>query len=293
MTDHDLLSSKEALLVHIRNRLGQCPLDFSEQWHAIRKTKHSGEERAAAGVLLLLHDKPSPQTSGGSSGGLVLQLIKRSNRVSQGGDISCPGGMLHPPVDHGLAFLIQSRIIPAFRGMARNYARRRPYGTYRIMNLFLANAMREAWEEVRLSPFNVDFLGPLPTYSLSMFKRTIFPLVAYVKRPWTFRMNPEVDKVIEIPLRHFFEHKHYARFTIESSPPVNAAVVGPRHFPCFVHRDPDDHPEILWGATFNIIMGFLDIVFHLQLPDISTTEEYRRILSSDYITGRHKQQEAR
>jgi 8-oxo-dGTP pyrophosphatase MutT (NUDIX family) len=287
MITPELLSIKDAFIPHIGHKLGQGSLDFSEKWQSIKNENHAGKKHGAAGVLLLLHNRPLLQSSALPASEFVLQLIKRSGRVPQGGDISCPGGMLEPLTDHGLALLTYSRIIPVFQGLSRDYARKRPSATYRLINLFLANALRESWEEIRLNPFNVEFLGPLPTYSLSLFRRTIFPLVAYVKTPWRFRPNPEVDKVIEIPLKHFFDINNYAVFTIESSSSVPTRDVDPRHLPCFVHKDKDHQQEILWGATFYIIMNFLAIVFDYQLPAIPSTQQFSRVLSSDYITGRH------
>ncbi len=286
MLNIDLLSTKNAFIVHVRHKLGQSPIDYSEMWETINGSKLSGIKHAAAGVLLLLHDRRISSASASSGHEFVLQLIKRSTRVSQGGDISCPGGMLDPLKDRVLSFLTFSRLVPAFQGLSRDYARDRSSDAYRLINLFLANAMRESWEEIRLNPFNVDFMGPLPTYSLSLFRRTIFPLVAYVKSPWRFRPNAEVDKVIEIPLKQFFDMNNYGWFTIESALETNRSDSDARHFPCFVHQDSEANQEILWGATFNIIMKFLDIVFHFQLMDIPSEKRYRKVLSSDYLTGR-------
>jgi len=282
----DLLSDKESLLLYIRRQLGEFPLDFSDKWHTIQTENDIGHKERTAGVLLLLEERPVPQRSVSGGHELVLQLIKRSGRVSQGGDISCPGGMLNPVLDRGLAWLTQKDVIPAFDGLSRDYARKRSEDNYRLINLFLATAMRESWEEIRLSPFNIDFLGPLPTYSLSLFRRTIFPLVAHVKKPWVGKMNPEVDKLIEIPLKQFFEVHHYARFIIESPSTIPAQEDEPPFFPCFVHDDAEGHQEILWGATFKIIMTFLHIVFQFQLPYIPATHQFRRVLTSDYLTGR-------
>lgn len=288
MIDSDILSTKEPLLHQIRRKLGTTPLDYSDMCKTIQESKQFGMGQGAAGVLLLLHNRQIHMSSGPPATEFVLQLIKRSGRVSQGGDISCPGGMLHPSWDRGLAFLIRNRIIPAFLGLSRVYASQRSADTYRLINLFLANAMRESWEEIRLNPFNVEFLGPLPTYSLSMFRRTIFPLVAFARRPWIFRPNIEVDKVIEIPLVQFFAAKNYAWFTIASADTSNAAAAEERDFPCFVHQENDSQREILWGATFNIIMNFLKVVFGFSLPDIATNQQYRRVLSVDYAGGRRK-----
>ncbi|MDQ5987767.1 MAG: hypothetical protein CSYNP_03513 [Syntrophus sp. SKADARSKE-3] len=280
--------TKDALLHQIRHKLGQCPLDFPEMWHTINTAKGAGENHGAAGILLLLHDRPVAKPSGGDSHEMVLQLIKRSSRVPQGGDISCPGGMLNPLTDRGLAFLTGTGIIPIFQGLSRKYARKRPPGSYRLINLFLANGLRESWEEIRLNPFNVEFLGPLPTHSLLLFRRTIFPLVAYVKKPWASQLNPEVDKLIEIPLKHFFDKSHYANFSIEAPVSENIISTRPSQFPCFIFKESSGSQEILWGATFNIIMSFLKIVFDFHMPDISSGPQFKRTLSAHYVTGRRE-----
>ena len=281
-----LPDQKEALLPLIREKLGEGPLDFTEKWRCIRDNNRSGIRLGAAGVLLLIYDRPSAAVEGNSPQDLVFQLIKRSARVPQGGDISCPGGFLSPVVDRGLACLTSLGIIPAMKGQTRGYARKRPDNAYRIINLFLANAIRESWEEIRLNPFNIDFLGPLPTYSLTMFQRTIFPLVACVKRPWQFRPNQEVDKVVEIPLRHFFEERHYAWFSIDST--YRGDDDPHRHFPCYVVQNGSGVPDILWGATFNIIQVFLKIIFDFRLPAIPEDRLFTRVLTSEYVTGRQE-----
>lgn len=273
-----LLSSREALLSHLCRVLGTAPLDFTERWRLIREENHAGGSHLAAGVLLLIHER--------QPGEMVFQLIKRSGRVSQGGDVSCPGGMLSPRVDGRLARLTCHGFIPAFFEPAVHFARKRPEGAWEIINLFLANAIRESWEEVHLHPYNVACLGALPTYSLTLFRRTIFPLVAFVKDPWPFRPNPEVDKVIEIPLRHFYESRHYAWFTVEKDTVDASPGDRPSHFPCFVHQDGSKPPDILWGATFFIILNFLALAFAFQVPPIPSERVFSRVLSADYLTGR-------
>jgi 8-oxo-dGTP pyrophosphatase MutT (NUDIX family) len=284
----DVPKTKDALLHQIRHKLGQGPLDFPEMRHVINAAKGSGKYHGAAGILLLLYNRPKVNPSNETSHEMVLQLIKRSNRVSQGGDISCPGGMLNPLADRGLAFLTYSGIIPAFRGLPRDYARKRPAESYRLINLFLANGLRESWEEIRLNPFNVEFLGPLPTHSLILFRRTIFPLVAYVKKPWVFQPNQEVDRMIEIPLKDFFDETNYANFSVEAPASGDTTSVIPRQFPCFVFEESSGHQEILWGATFNIIMNFLNVAFNFSMPDISSRPQFKRILTSRYIAGRRE-----
>ena len=280
------LPSPDTLYQKISEKLGRHPGDFPEKWQMIRHVNGSGTNHRAAGVLLLLQDRPVA-TQDGPSTEYFFQLIKRSGQISQGGDISCPGGMLDPSMDGLLSLLTLAGLPPVLRSNARRLAHERPDGAFRVINLFLANALRESWEEVHLSPFNVEFLGPLPTHSLVLFNRTIFPLVARVKRPWTFRPNEEVDRVIEIPLASFFDQANYAGFTIESPAAENGSASDTRDFPCFVHHEAGQDPEILWGATFNIIINFLRIVFDFQLPAIAADRRYRRVISPEYLTGTH------
>ncbi|MFA4917397.1 MAG: hypothetical protein WC560_12110 [Syntrophales bacterium] len=180
ITNLALLSQKNEFIELVIEKLGRLPLDFSEKMQFIRTT---GKTNQAAGVLLPLRFRE--ELSEGRVGGeFIFQLIKRSGTVSQPGDLSCPGGLLHRFLDPLLRLFVIGRLLPIIKGnVLKKYAREQDAETFRIMTLFLANASRESWEEIRLSPWNVHFLGPLPAYSLTIFKRTIFPLVGFVKNP--------------------------------------------------------------------------------------------------------------
>ncbi|MBN1614864.1 MAG: hypothetical protein JW950_10405 [Deltaproteobacteria bacterium] len=283
-----LPSQKDEFLNRIIEGLGSTPIDYAEKLAAIKATEKTREPAQAAGVLLLLHFKEAPQTPGEPSGEFYFQLIKRSIRVSQAGDLSCPGGMLHPMMDPFIRLLIGAGLIPIMRGDPLAHARQRGRDTFRIMNLFLANAVRESWEELRLNPCNIAFLGPLPTYSLIMFRRTIFPLVGFVKSQWRFCPNHEVDKVVEIPLRSFYEKESYCRYVIEAATPLKEEEVSPLEVPCLVQRDDQGQEDILWGATLNIIHYFLHVVFGFTLPDLSENRIIKKIIRPDYMKGRPK-----
>jgi len=278
-----LCTDREKLLTFIRERLGAVPSDFATRFSFIRSTERSSEVHLAAGVLLLLHYRPAGAAQ--YSPGFCFQLIKRSARVAQGGDLSCPGGMLDHALDPLLSLLIKTGIVPLLTGKARRYVRQRGRDTYRAITLFLTNAVRESWEELGLNPYNIGFLGPLPCYSLIMFRRTIFPLVGFTKRQWQFRPNREVDKVVEIPLTAFFRQENYGRLRIEASPELGRGE-GPRESPCLIQRDADGKEDVLWGATFNIIMSFLKIVFDFQPPDFSAGPVVKRLLRPEYLTGK-------
>ena len=83
-------------------RLGSAPNDFLERVRN-NELQAEGERRLKAGVLFPLHY---------SEKGFVVYLIKRSELVSQAGDLSFPGGMLNPFLDRILMRLIQFRCLP-------------------------------------------------------------------------------------------------------------------------------------------------------------------------------------
>ena len=286
--DLALLSQKDEFLQRTTERLGATPLDYVETLSAIKASEKTKELNQAAGVLLLLHYKQTQKAPGGAAGEFYFQLIKRSTRVSQAGDLSCPGGMLQPLLDPFLSPLIVSGLIPILRSDPLAHARRRDADTFRIMNLFLTNAIRESWEELRLNPCNISFLGPLPTYSLILFRRTIFPLVGFVKKEWRFRPNSEVDKVVEIPLRAFFEKESYCRYVIEASAQLKERDVSPLELPCLIHRDDEGREDILWGATLNIIHYFLHIVCGFMIPDLRANRVIKKIIRPEYLKGQPK-----
>ena len=284
--DTGCLSNKEQFLALIVERLGKRPIDFMEKMRFVQDASKSEEPPLAAGVLLLLHFKNNVKSPMDNDGGeFFFQLIKRSSRVSQPGDLSCPGGLLHNYFDPLLRFFITSKLVPVLQGSALKYVYMRGHDASRIITLFLTNAMREAWEETGLSPWNILFQGPLPTYSLLLFKRTIFPLVCFVRKEWHFHPNPEVESIVEIPLKTFFNEKNYGVYNVETSDQSIANRGVSREFPCLIIRDNQGNEEILWGATFYIIMNFLNIVLDFEMPDHNAKRIIRRTLEPEYITG--------
>lgn len=262
----------------ITEKLGVTPLDYSERFAAIRAGRKEGAQ--AAGVLVLLRmaeDVP------------FLQLIKRSATVAQPGDLSCPGGMLHVTVDTAFRSLLCSGTMPVIQGRPLELSRLRGPLDHRLVCLFLANALRETWEEVGLNPVRVRFLGPLPAYSLILFRRTIFPLMGMVNERWTFRPNREVARVVEIPLASFFTGESYGRYVVTYTEVSGSREEVCQDFPCLIHREPDGTEEILWGATFSVIMNMLKIVFDFNLPDWRKGQAIERSLRSDYLTGRRRE----
>ncbi|HOK06193.1 MAG TPA: CoA pyrophosphatase [Syntrophales bacterium] len=269
----------------VRERLGRSPLDYAAKRRLIGEDNAAGRSHSAAGVLLLLTAGTGPDVVGKARP--ALQLIKRSDLVPQGGDLSCPGGILNPAADGAFGFLMRYLPFPFFGGPAKAQARARDRFSYRLITTFFANALRETWEEIGLNPAFVRFLGPLPTYSLHMFRRTIFPLVGWVKGGLFYRPNEEVAKIVEIPIENLFEEKRYARYTIEADPRLPTPDEGPWDFPCFLHEDTDGTEEILWGATFFIVMNFLRTVWGFTPPGLGAKRQRRRSLRLDYLKGGH------
>jgi len=277
------LSDPKGVIERIVERLGSVPIDYEERVEFIRSKNGTADRWLAAGVILLIHYHEGT----GCESGFVLQLIKRSSVVPQPGDISCPGGMLHPVADRLLRHLIASGLSPIMRGKARALARARGEKTLDHISLFLTNALREAWEEVRVNPLNIRFLGALPSRELYVFSRVIFPVVGLVRRDWTFQPNREVDRVIEIPLKALFDQNRYGTLTveIESTLPFRHEVEPVRNFPCFLYTPPGGREEVLWGATMSIVMNFLQIVFGFTLPEENSNRVVRKSLRPDYATG--------
>lgn len=279
------LADPNGVVEQIIDRLGNAPIDYEERVDFIRSRNGSADRWLAAGVILLLHHREAV----GSAGGFVLQLIKRSSLVPQPGDLSCPGGMLHPAADRLLRHLVASGLTPILRGRPRSLAKARGGKTLDHISLFLTNALREAWEEIRINPLNVRFLGALPSQELYVFSRVIFPVVGLVRKDWTFRPNREVERVIEIPLTALFDRERYGTLTveIESVVPFRREVEPVRNFPCFLYTPPGGHEEVLWGATLSIVLKFLDIAFGFTLPAVNSNRVIRKFLRPDYATGNH------
>jgi 8-oxo-dGTP pyrophosphatase MutT (NUDIX family) len=280
--DTGLFSAKEEFLARVIDRLGLYPSDFLPEMNRVMASSRSDTPQLAAGVLLPLRFRDPSRRMGSGTGELVFLLIKRSSLVTQPGDLSCPGGMIHPVIDRLLRPLLIHGHLPIVGGRARAYAMQRGRRSFRIITLFLANALRESWEEIGLPPWRVRYLGPLPTYSLTRFRRTIFPVAGFVERAGPPRLNREVEKIVEIPLSAFFQKGSIGCFMLSMPDANGPGVSAPLRYPCLIHRCADGGDEILWGATFHIITRFLAIVTDYQLPDWIHGPVIRRTLRPDY-----------
>jgi 8-oxo-dGTP pyrophosphatase MutT (NUDIX family) len=278
--DLSILSQKYIFPSFVSEKLSAIPLDYDEKYERIKNTTANYNGQLGAGVVLLLHYKKNSS----HEPEYFFQLIKRSSSVSQAGDISCPGGMLHPGVDRILSFLLAGRLISTMPDKRLYFNQNKDKDTVHLIHLFLTNALREAWEEIGLNPFNVSFLGALPCYSLLLFARTIFPLVCTIRQSYECKLSSEVDTVIEIPVSSFFDSSNFGRLEIEM-PSSNLSEAQNNYHPCFIFSGPDGAREILWGATYNIIMNFLHVISDNCLPVLSADQNIKKVLSINYVSG--------
>ena len=239
-----------------------------------------GLDMAAASAVLFLLGRQPGKTNPPEEPCLILN--KRSANVRQAGDLCCPGGRVSPRLDAGLATLLRLPMLPLARWpFWPDWRKQRPHNA-RWLRLMLATALRESVEEMRLNPFGLQFLGPLPQQHLVMFQRVIYPMVIWVTRQKRFYPNWEVEKIVCIPLRDLFNPAKYARYRLRIETPSTAENVNT--FPCFRYQK-EDQTEILWGATFRITMVFLNYVFGFSPPDMDSLPEIRGHLSRAYLNN--------
>jgi hypothetical protein len=214
-----------------------------------------------------------------------LILNKRSLKVKQAGDLCCPGGSISLPLDSFFAKLLY---LPG--SFLSNWPywhkwRKEQHRQARKLALLFATSLREGFEEMRLNPFRVKFLGPLPPQQLVMFERVIYPMVCWISGQKRFSPNWEVEEVVYIPLKNLLMHSNYARYRLniktQHGNEKNSIV---KDFPCFLHEH-NDGVEKLWGATFRITMVFLEIVFGFKPPDIESLPIVHGTLDENYLTG--------
>jgi 8-oxo-dGTP pyrophosphatase MutT (NUDIX family) len=286
--NRSLLHDREGFRFHAIEALAKEPVDYLAQFEFIDQQRKDQGRWGTGGILLPLYFWEDRTPERNASGHYVFLLSKRSESVQQPDDLCAPGGGIHPFLDSLSGRLLRLGLLPGTRGPSFALARRQGKLTYEKILFLLGNALRESWEELRLSPFNVEFLGPLPTYLLHHRPWIIFPLVGRVKHCWKPKLSWEVEKIVSIPSENFFDLENYAVYSLEV--PENLITQGipnPWEFPCLVHEE-DGEEEILWGATFEIIRTFFKIVFDFSFPAPDKQRVIRRPLASNYLSGREE-----
>ncbi len=279
------LYDRERFPRQVIETLAVAPLDYLEQLEFIGQQKNSPTPWESAGILLPLYFLDREKQDSDPSSEYVVLLNKRSKRVQQAGDLCAPGGGVHPVLDRISQQILHAELFPWTKGLAFERGKKRGEAVYKKILFFLGNALRESWEEIRLSPFNVEFLGPLPSYRLQSRRWIIFPVVGRVKNPWKPKLSPEVDKIISIPLHTFFQPESQAFYSLEVPKELIAqGIPDPWEFPCLVY-EADGEVEILWGATYAVIRSFLEFIFDPPLPSPDGRRIIRRKLIANYLSG--------
>ncbi len=260
-------------------RLDGGHADFVEQMRFIRKEREKGKKWSASGILIPLEFDFLREE-------YVVILNKRSIHVQQPGDLCCPGGAIERKFDRLLAYLLNWGLFPIKRSEPFKKLLQQHKQEKDIMLFILAGVLRECWEEMRLPPGKVEYLGCLPAYRLQNFSRIIFPIVGIIDGSWKARPNWEVDKIIQLPLNLFFSPANYALCSINTISPLQHKLGADFwELPCIVVPD-EEGEEILWGATFKILLSFMESVFSLPLNDINPSRKIYKELPSYYYTGK-------
>ncbi len=266
----DSASSRSAFLRLVQKRL-------QYHWPASFGFTANGDLHTISAVLFLLGTAPD--------GTPELILNRRSPHVRQAGDLCCPGGGISPKLDLFLAKWLDLPATPLFRWPHRKWWRRYRSDDYAKLSILLTTALREGLEEMRLNPFGVTFLGPMPVQQLVLFERFIYPLAVWIDRQQRFFPNWEVDKIIRIPLADLLCAQHYGRIVMSGRVMNREPLkMSQREFPCFIHRDHDQN-ELLWGATYRITVSFLRAIFDFVPPDPKSLPVIHRRIDRHYLEG--------
>lgn len=264
------IKNPRTLRAHIRERLSG---DASGQWPRTRMRPQGMKDSA---VLLALTIKNGDHSTP------CLVLNKRSTKVRQPGDLCYPGGGI-ANFDGVLAGFqrLPSAHLP--RWPAWPQWRAKANGADRQLALLLTTSLRESWEEMRLNPFRVSFLGPLPPQQLVMFKRTIHPMVGWIHRQKHFKPNWEVDRIIRIPLDRLLDVQCYGRYRLTMRSGSERPLPS-NDLPCFIFENDQDR-EILWGASYRITMSFLSLCFDFKPPPAENLPVIEKCLGRSYFNG--------
>ncbi|MBL4764342.1 MAG: CoA pyrophosphatase [Colwellia sp.] len=183
-----------------------------QQAQSCHNYQHNSPLKSAAVLIALVNNC---KTNGMSSNGLQVLLTKRASHLKHHpSQISFPGGKVEP-TDKNL----------------------------------IHTALREAQEEIGLSPEAVSIVGQLPSYQvISGYQVT--PIIAVIEAPQYYQKDEnEVDEIFQVPLQHFLQPQNHHAITSYRN--------GHHHN---VHFFPYKHYNI-WGATAAMLK---DLVEHIK-----------------------------
>ena len=270
-----ILDHKKNLLQTLQRTAGE------EIMNGIEYPVKAAELAQSSAVLFLLGHCP---VGNGTSPEPCLILNKRSQKVTQPGDLCCPGGGVISGIDTVLG---RSMTLPGLP-MGRwpywsDLKRKSPAKADSLRSLFFTS-LRESVEEMRLNPLGVTFLGPLQPQQLVMFQKTIYPMMGWISGQNRFFPNWEVEKIVYIPLRNLLKPERYVRYKLYHPGP---GVSGSRlvyDSPSYVHED-GHGSEMLWGATCKITLKFLKWMFGFSPPQNKALKVVEAIMDDKYAAS--------
>lgn len=119
-------------------------------------------------------------------------------------------------------------------------------------------SLREAQEEIGLSPEDVEVVGKLPPL-LTVTNYEIHPVVGIIPYPYPFQLSQsEVQKIFTIPLNWLANSANYRVEERYLPPPVGK-------IPTIYYRP--YKREVLWGASAQIVHTMLRLI-NAQAPSI-------------------------
>jgi 8-oxo-dGTP pyrophosphatase MutT (NUDIX family) len=254
-------------------------------------SRHCGPETLSPGsdcsgvrtssVLLLLAETV-PEEGGIPETCIILN--KRSKEVRQPGDLCCPGGAIEK-FDHFLSRLLSFSGSFLSRWPCWDALKTGQPEDAQFLSLLYAAGLRESWEEMRLNPFGLTFLGPLPSQCLILYRRVIHPLAAWVSYQKEFTLSWEVERIVRFPLRALLNPLNYAVYRLNVPPPLEWRFRGTTvDFPCFIYSI-SGRAELLWGATFKIVTLFLQMIFGFRIPDLKRLPLVPASMGDEYVNG--------
>ena len=109
-------------------------------------------------------------------------------------------------------------------------------------------ALREAFEEIGLSSFNVSLLGSLPSHETVTGFR-IFPFIGVVSGYETrINSSEEVSEVFKVPLEFLLDRRRYSKHSVTWNGEARSFLAVPYG------------PYYILGATARILYNFSEIV---------------------------------
>lgn len=218
---------------------------------------------------------------------LCLILNKRSKKVRQAGDLCCPGGGVSPRMDQFFAKLLTFPFSPLTRWSFWRKCRKQAPKQAQDLAVLYAACLRESFEEMRINPLRVKFLGTLHPQRLVIRDRFIFPMVGWIPKQNRFLHNWEVEKIVYIPFRNLLDPDNYAVFQMRLAGKDKMPDTGmPLCHAGYLHRsetEPEAGSDLLWGATFRIVMDFLNIIFRFTPPEINALPTMGWELDENYF----------